>query len=84
MTGQEGLKFGKRRLKGEVCSESSLQAYTIVIRNKLKIIQAVRTQWVSGNQPAMRPPFEDLGDWLAQYPDCKMGMKKYPEQDLGQ
>lgn len=81
MIGQEGLKFGKGRLKGEVCSESSLQAYTTVMRNKLKIVQAVSRQ-VSGNQLAMRPQFGDLYGWLVLYPDCTMGMRKYLEQDL--
>lgn len=60
MIGQEGLKFGKGRLKREMCSESSLQAYTTVTRNKLKIVQAVSRQQVSGNQLAMRPQFGDL------------------------
>lgn len=55
MIGQEGFKFGKGRLRGEVCSETSLQAFTTILRSKPKIIQAANRRGVSGNQLAMRP-----------------------------
>lgn len=59
MIGQEGFKFEKGRLRGEVCSESSLQEYTAVISNKSKIIQVMNKQGVSRNRLAVRPQFRD-------------------------
>lgn len=84
MIGRAGLKFGKGRLGGEMCSQSILQAYTSVIRNKAKITQAARRLGVSGNQPAMRHNSEiTMFGWFS-YLDYKMRMRKRPEQDLGQ
>lgn len=57
---------------------SSLLAYTIVIRNKPKIIQLVSRQEISQNQLAMRPQARDHCGWLVQLPRLQNGNENMP------